>query len=134
MPSFKAVYFFFVNCNAVLISLKEVDFPYIKTPPLYTLAPNTANKMIVATNSPIDNPTTQKGIFNIPTRKNIIIGVKNGINDVAVIKPTSGWPRPNIAIIKPATTSKVIGVIICWTSSIRLTSDPRKAAKVAYKK
>ena len=41
-------YFSFVSCKAFLISLKEFDFPYIKTPPLYTLAPNIARITIDA--------------------------------------------------------------------------------------
>jgi len=127
-------YLFFVNCNAVLISLKELDLPYISTPPLYTRAPKMAKMTMVTNRMTIPKIASHVGISNIPTRKNIIIGVKKGIYEVIVMKEESGFPRPNMEIMNPATTKSVIGVIICWTSSILLTSDPKKAARVANRK
>src|SRR3954453_22188811 len=72
-------YSFFVNCNAFLMSLYELDFPYIKTPPRYTRAPKIASIEMVAIRITIPVIASQVGIESIPTRKNIIIGVKKGI-------------------------------------------------------
>lgn len=55
---------------------------------------------------PIPTAACQNGISSMPTRRNIIIGVKNGINEVTVINPASGAFKPNIAIIKPHDNQK----------------------------
>lgn len=57
------------SCNAFLISFKAELLPYIKTPPLKIRVPIIANRIIVATNIPIDRATSQIGIFKIPTLK-----------------------------------------------------------------
>src|SRR5699024_11953556 len=76
---------------------------------------------------PIDKEICQTGTSSIPTRKNIIIGAKNGIKDVIVINFASGMPKPNIAIKNAIITRNTIGKTNCCTSSTLLTSEPNIA-------
>src|SRR5690625_2333742 len=89
---------FFESAKAFLKSLKEFERPYINTPPLYTLVANMANRIIDTMRMPNDNAISHTGIFNIPTRKNMTIGVKNGIYEDTVIKVVSGTDNPNMAM------------------------------------
>src|SRR5699024_9173406 len=71
-------------------SFNDLEGPYISTPPRYIRAPIAANKHMVPIKIPIDKEICQTGTSSIPTRKNIIIGAKNGIKDVIVINFASG--------------------------------------------
>src|SRR5690625_7656981 len=91
-----SIYSFFVNTNAFLKSFNVREGPYISTPPRYILAPNHPNNPIVKIRSAIETEISQIGTSNIPTRKYIIIGEKNGIKEVIVINLASGIPKPKI--------------------------------------
>src|SRR5690625_5133198 len=106
-------YSFFDRAIAFLKSLNKLERLYISTPPLYTRAPKIPNKIIETTNKPIANTISQAGIFNIPTRKNITIGVKNGIYEEIVTNFESGTLKPNMAMKKAIITKKTIGMISC---------------------
>lgn len=106
----------------------------MRTPPLYTFAAKMPSTIILIIKITIPNSGSQNGKLRIPTRMNMIIGVKKGIYDVIVIKVASGVYKPNMANRKPMTINQVIGAMICGTSSMRLTSEPNKAARVAYRK
>src|SRR5699024_3352268 len=132
---FLMLYFSFLdNCNACLKSFSDRDGPYNKTPPRYTRAASHPKMMIVRINILIDRATSHIGTLIIPTLKNIIIGAKNGMNDVIVINFASGIDKPTIAIIKAIIISIISGKISCCTSSTRLTNEPSMAAIVAYNK
>ena len=90
--------------------------------------------IIVPMSNPIDNSTSHNGISSMPTRRNMIIGEKNGINDVIVIIFEFGDVVPYTAMKKAIIIKNIIGNNRCWTSSTRLTSDPSIAAIVAYRK
>src|SRR5699024_9097318 len=89
-------YSFFDIGNAPFKSFNDLEGPYISTPPRYIRAPIAANKHMVPIEIPIDKEICQTGTSSIPTRKNIIIGAKNGIKDVIVINFDSGMPKQNI--------------------------------------
>src|SRR5699024_11206832 len=128
------VYSFFDIGNSPCKSFNHLEGPYISTPQRYIRGPIAANKHMVPIKIPIDKEICQTGTSSIPTRKNIIIGAKNGIKDVIVINFASGMPKPNIAMKNAIITRNTIGKTNCCTSSTLLTSEPNIAEIVAYKK
>lgn len=72
-----------------------------------------ANRIIDTMRMPNDNAISHTGIFNIPTRKNMTIGVKNGIYEDTVIKVVSGTDNPNMAMKNAMIIKKIIGIITC---------------------
>lgn len=86
--------------NALRMSFQELYLPYNITPPRYTRAPKTAQATINPIRNKRESPTSHAGTSVMPTRKNMIIGVKSGINDIAVMNGESGDESPNIEMKK----------------------------------
>src|SRR5699024_10277657 len=128
-------YFSFLDkLTAFLISFRDRDGQYIRIPPRKMQAPINPKITILPIKIPIDSAISQAGTSSIPTRKNIIIGEKNGINELIVINVASGTFKPNIAMKNPIIIKINIGINNCCKSSTRLTSEPNIAAIVAYNK
>src|SRR5699024_4441637 len=97
-------------------------------------APINPKISIVPIKIPIDSAISQAGTSSIPTRKNIIICEKNGINELIVINVDSGTFKPNIAMKNQIIININIDINNYCKYSKRLTSEPNISSIVAYNK